>query len=184
MVNGERTEEFIPERGLRQGDPLSPFLFLLISNVLSWIVDHEQGVGNLGSRYLGIPSVWGRGRERLSVTSMIRRSGNIKFVPSEIHVRKTEFRRKSIKTLTLSSLISSKYSLDVFHELTNNLIYKAPRSNRQVAKRTPSFLGFSELTHQAKRPGENHNFDFQNMLCLNLESPGKISLRSLLSPPE
>ncbi|KAK8510421.1 hypothetical protein V6N12_011786 [Hibiscus sabdariffa] len=70
------------------------------------------------------------------------------------------------------------------HELTNNLIYKAPRSNHQVPKRTPSFLGFLELTHQAKRPGENHNFDFQNMLCLNLESPQKISLRSLLSPPE
>ncbi|KAK8559959.1 hypothetical protein V6N12_012770 [Hibiscus sabdariffa] len=56
-----------------------------------------------------------------------RRSGNIKFfVPPEIHVRKTEFRRKSIKTLTLSSLISSKYSLDAFHELTNS------RSHEQI----------------------------------------------------
>jgi len=38
LVNGSPTEEFKPSRGLRQGDPMAPFLFLVVAEGLAGLV--------------------------------------------------------------------------------------------------------------------------------------------------
>jgi hypothetical protein len=45
--NGELLEPFTPSRGLRQGDPLSPYLFLFVADGLASLLKKEVEEGNL-----------------------------------------------------------------------------------------------------------------------------------------
>jgi hypothetical protein len=58
-INGECTDVIIPERGLRQGDPLSPYLFLICAEGFSSMLNRAEIEGSLqGVRICnGAPSI-------------------------------------------------------------------------------------------------------------------------------
>ncbi|GJU43814.1 RNA-directed DNA polymerase, eukaryota, reverse transcriptase zinc-binding domain protein [Tanacetum coccineum] len=63
LVNGIPSSEFLIKRGLRQGDPLSPFLFIIVMERLHLALEdavssgliHGAKVGNIPFSYLGLP---------------------------------------------------------------------------------------------------------------------------------
>ncbi|GMJ07053.1 hypothetical protein HRI_004374500 [Hibiscus trionum] len=52
-LNGNIGRNFIPSRGLRQGDPLSPYLFLLCAEGLSYLINSANANGELEGASIG-----------------------------------------------------------------------------------------------------------------------------------
>lgn len=47
-VNGEYTNTIVPHRSLRQGDPLSPYLFIICAEGLSAMLQQAELEGKIG----------------------------------------------------------------------------------------------------------------------------------------
>lgn len=75
-INGELSECFVPTRGLRQGDPISPYLFLLCAEGLSCLMkEKEQG---------GILRGVKNGRMGPAITHLLFADDNIFFTKGHI----------------------------------------------------------------------------------------------------
>jgi len=53
LVNGNSTKDFRPKGGLRQGDPLEPFLFLIVAEGLAGLVREASRLGVLEGLKVG-----------------------------------------------------------------------------------------------------------------------------------
>lgn len=56
LLNGEVLPSFKPGRGLRQGDPLSPYLFVLVCEVFSFLLHEAIRNRNLSGICISIAS--------------------------------------------------------------------------------------------------------------------------------
>ena len=54
LVNGSPSAEFIPQKGLRQGDPLSPFLFNIAADGLNLLIERAKKLGYLRGVTIGL----------------------------------------------------------------------------------------------------------------------------------
>ncbi|XP_071719220.1 uncharacterized protein [Rutidosis leptorrhynchoides] len=57
LINGSPTLEFIPERGIRQGDPISSFLFILVAEGLNILTKRALSYGHLHGLKIGRDNV-------------------------------------------------------------------------------------------------------------------------------
>ena len=53
LVNGSPTKPFLMQRELRQGDPLSPFLFVIVAEVLNRMISKAKEVGLIEGLQVG-----------------------------------------------------------------------------------------------------------------------------------
>ncbi|CAL5344867.1 unnamed protein product [Camellia sinensis] len=57
LVNGSPTEEFSPQKGLRQGDPLSPFLFIIVAECLNVLLSKALDLNLIKGVRVGVNDV-------------------------------------------------------------------------------------------------------------------------------
>lgn len=53
LINGQPQRSFIPSRGVRQSDPLSPYLFIICVEALTSMLNQAEAIGNISTVPIG-----------------------------------------------------------------------------------------------------------------------------------
>jgi hypothetical protein len=72
-VNGDLTSPVVPSRGIRQGDPISPYLFLLCTKGLSCLLQRKEGLGEL------------HGLKKMDVQALLYHTYSLPTIVSSLH---------------------------------------------------------------------------------------------------
>ena len=78
LVNGSPTEFFSASRGIRQGDPLSPLLFLLVMEVFTRMLEAASNVGLISGFSVG------PGNATLSISHLLFADNTIIFCDNDL----------------------------------------------------------------------------------------------------
>ncbi|KAL4347498.1 hypothetical protein GQ457_17G013380 [Hibiscus cannabinus] len=126
-VNGKLTGEFTPQRGLHQGDPLSPFLFLICMQGLSAALSTEQEAG----RIKGIHA----SQQGPRINHLFYADDSIVFVWNFVH--KVSRLKEVLNIFTTSS--GQRINFD------KSTIFFSPNTSTAHRRKISSVLGISEV---------------------------------------
>lgn len=149
-VNGNLTNSFIPTRGIRQGDPISPYSFLLCAEGLSCLLQLKEATGDIR----GIKN----GKAGPPISHLLFADDSIFFVKGDN--RSTNNLKIALETYCKGS--GQKINLH------KSSIFFGPHCDKQVKERVKNTLGVQDESLQAtylgmpswvgRSPTSNFNF--------------------------
>ena len=110
LINGSPTASFKMERGLRQGDPLSPFLFILVAEVLNRMILRARDLGFIEGVVVG--------KDKVELTHLQFADDTLIFCPAKKDIILNY--RRMLDCLSLVSGLTINYSKSALIPLCEN----------------------------------------------------------------
>uniref|UniRef100_A0A803Q136 Reverse transcriptase domain-containing protein n=1 Tax=Cannabis sativa TaxID=3483 RepID=A0A803Q136_CANSA len=181
LLNGASLKAFYPERGLSQGDPLSPYLFIMCSEVLSKLVCNAEAKGELTGIKVG--------RNAMPITHLFYADDAIFYCKAN--------NRETVNLLACFEKYES-WSGQCISRKKSGVVF-SPKTKTEEKERVMNILGMPLLGKQEKYFGnpffvsarKRHDFSFLKNKILNrlegwrakqLSQAGRLTLiKSILS---
>uniref|UniRef100_A0A803P119 Uncharacterized protein n=1 Tax=Cannabis sativa TaxID=3483 RepID=A0A803P119_CANSA len=137
LINGHVTGHLISERGIRQGDPISPYLFLICVESFSCLLKHQEAQGMLTG---------------LAITRHAPPISHLLFADDSLLLCRTDAR----------SCVAIKSTLDLYSRASGQLI-NAGKSVMSFTQNTT--LADQRAFHQTLEDGHSMHWKNWNALC-------------------